>query len=53
MTASAQARLRIATAALFFLAGDAVKWQVLLPGLAWRAWLFALVLPAWLALPAR
>jgi hypothetical protein len=22
---------------------------VLLPGLAWRAWLFVLVLPAWLA----
>jgi lysylphosphatidylglycerol synthetase-like protein (DUF2156 family) len=35
---------------LFFLAGDAVRWQVLLPGLAWRAWLFVLVLPAWIAL---
>jgi hypothetical protein len=38
---------------LFFLVGDDVKWQVLLPGLAWRAWLFALALPAWLALSAR
>lgn len=34
---------------VFFLAGDAVKWHVLLPGLAWRGWLFALALPAWLA----
>jgi lysylphosphatidylglycerol synthetase-like protein (DUF2156 family) len=35
---------------LFFFAGGAVRWQVLLPGLAWRAWLFVLVLPAWIAL---
>ena len=34
---------------VFFLAGDTLKWHVLLPGLAWRAWLFALALPAWLA----
>jgi len=38
---------------LFFVAGDAIKWHVLLPGLAWRGWLFALVLPSWLALPSR
>ena len=35
---------------VFFLAGDAVRWHVLLPGLAWRAWLFVVALPSWLAL---
>lgn len=49
----AAATLFLVLLVVFFLAGDAVKWQVLLPGLAWRAWLFALALPAWLALPAR
>jgi hypothetical protein len=35
---------------VFFLAGHRVKWDVLLPGLAWRAWLFVWVLPGALAL---
>lgn len=35
---------------VFFVAGGAVDWTVLLIGLAWRAWLFTLVLPAWIAL---
>jgi hypothetical protein len=35
---------------LFFLVGGAIDWPVLLIGLAWRAWLFVLVLPSWLAL---
>ena len=34
----------------FFLAGDRIRWNVLLPGLAWRAWLFAWVLPSAIAL---
>lgn len=38
---------------VFFLAGDALAWHVLLPGLAWRGWLFALALPAWLASRGR
>jgi hypothetical protein len=32
--------------ALFFVAGGAVQWDVLLVGLAWRAWLLVQVLPA-------
>lgn len=35
---------------VFFLAGDVLRWNVLLPGLAWRAWLFLMALPSWLAL---
>ena len=35
---------------VFFVAGEAIKWSVLLPGLAWRGWLFVYVLPSWLAL---
>jgi hypothetical protein len=35
---------------VFFLAGDRVRWNVLLPGLAWRAWFFAWVLPSAIAL---
>lgn len=35
---------------VFFLVGDRIKWSILLPGLAWRAWLVAGVLPAALAL---
>ena len=35
---------------VFFLAGDRIRWNVLLPGLAWRAWLFAWVLPSAIAL---
>ena len=34
---------------VFFLAPGAVDWTVLLVGLAWRAWLFVLVFPAWIA----
>jgi hypothetical protein len=35
---------------VFFLAGDHVRWDVLLPGLAWRGWLLMYSLPAALAL---
>jgi hypothetical protein len=35
---------------LFFVLGDLIHWSILLPGLAWRAWLFAWVLPSALAL---
>jgi hypothetical protein len=31
---------------VFFVVGDRIDWQVLLPGLAWRAWLFVYALPA-------
>lgn len=34
---------------LFFVAGDSINWNILLPGLAWRAWLLVLVLPSWLS----
>jgi hypothetical protein len=34
---------------LFFVFGDQIRWSVLLPGLAWRIWLFWYVLPAGLA----
>jgi uncharacterized membrane protein YtjA (UPF0391 family) len=30
---------------VFLVAGDRVRWNVLLPGLAWRAWLLANVAP--------
>ena len=35
---------------LFFLVGDAIRWNVLLPGLAWRYWLLLYVLPKALSL---
>lgn len=35
---------------LFFVAGESVKWSILLPGLAWRGWLLAMALPSWLSL---
>ena len=35
---------------LFFLVGDRVDWNILLPGLAWRAWLLVLALPSWLSM---
>lgn len=35
---------------IFFLAGDRVNWQVLLPGLAWRFWVLFYVLPSAFAL---
>jgi len=44
------ATLPLVLLVVFFLAGDAVRWHVLLPGLAWRAWLFVVALPSWLAL---
>ena len=31
---------------VFFLAGEAIKWNVLLPGLAWRTWLILYAVPA-------
>lgn len=31
---------------LFFLVGDRITWEVLLPGLAWRLWLLLYLLPA-------
>ncbi len=34
----------------FFLAADRITWSILLPGLAWRAWLAVWVLPAALSL---
>jgi hypothetical protein len=35
---------------LFFVAGDRLLWNVLLPGLAWRIWLLVYTLPAGLTL---
>ena len=35
---------------VFLTMGDRIEWDVLLVGLAWRAWLFAWVLPSALAL---
>ncbi|MGQ0601938.1 MAG: hypothetical protein ACT4QE_09615 [Anaerolineales bacterium] len=40
------AQLLLVLLAIFFAAGDQVKWDVLLPGLAWRAWLLITALPA-------
>jgi hypothetical protein len=34
---------------VFLLAGDRLVWSVLLPGLAWRAWLLFYAFPPWLA----
>ncbi len=34
---------------LFLLAGDRIKWNIFLPGLAWRAWLLFYAFPPWLA----
>jgi hypothetical protein len=36
--------------AAFFLLGDRLEWDVLVIGLAWRAWVLWYVLPAWLSL---
>ena len=33
----------------FFLFGQRIDWNILLPGLAWRFWLFSYVLPAMVA----
>jgi hypothetical protein len=35
--------------AMFFVAGDNIRWSILLPGLAWRGWFLTTVLPAWLS----
>jgi hypothetical protein len=35
---------------IFFLAGDRINWQVLLPGLAWRFWVLFYTLPSAFAL---
>ena len=35
---------------VFFIAGSRVRWEILLPGLAWRAWLLMYSLPAMLAM---
>ena len=35
---------------VFFIAGSRVRWEVLLPGLAWRTWLLMYSLPAMLAM---
>lgn len=40
------AQLLLVLLVIFFVAGDQVKWDVLLPGLAWRAWLLITALPA-------
>ena len=34
---------------VFFLAGDRIVWTIVLPGLAWRAWLLFYAFPPWLA----
>jgi hypothetical protein len=41
------ANLLLALLAVFFLAGHRINWNILLPGLAWRGWLFVYALPAW------
>lgn len=40
----------IALLVIFFIAGSYVRWDILLIGLAWRAWLLMYTLPATLAL---
>ena len=49
-TYRAGATALLALICLFFVAGDRIAWHILLPGLAWRAWLLAWVLPAALSL---
>ena len=36
--------------AVFFVLGDGLRWDILLPGLAWRAWVLVMVAPSWVAL---
>jgi hypothetical protein len=36
--------------AIFFLFGDRIHWEILLPGLAWRTWVFVYSTPSILAL---
>ena len=33
----------------FLLGGDRIRWNIFLPGIAWRGWLFFYCFPAWLA----
>jgi hypothetical protein len=40
------ANVPIVLLGVFFLFGDRIAWQILLPGLAWRAWLLIYILPA-------
>lgn len=40
----------LALLAPFFVLGDRIAWHILLPGLAWRVWLAAWVLPSALTL---
>jgi hypothetical protein len=44
------ATLFLVLLALFFVVGERIRWSILLPGLAWRAWIFAWALPSALAL---
>ena len=43
------AALPLALLVVFFAAGEQIRWNVLLPGLAWRAWLLLYLLPAGIA----
>jgi len=44
------AHLLIPLLIVFFVFGDRIKWEILLPGLAWRLWLLVYTLPAGLTL---
>jgi hypothetical protein len=44
------ATVLLALLCVFLVAGDRIDWHILLPGLAWRAWLLAWVLPGALSL---
>jgi hypothetical protein len=46
----AAAGLLLALLAAFLVVGDAIRWDVLVPGLAWRGWLLVHVLPGALSL---
>jgi len=35
---------------VFFVLGDRLRWDILLPGLAWRAWVLVIVAPSWVTL---
>ncbi len=43
------ANLPIVLLVVFFVFGNQIRWDVLLPGLAWRIWLLLYTLPAGLA----
>jgi len=46
LTAPAELVLPLALLAVFLVVGEQIRWNVLLPGLAWRAWLLLYLLPA-------